>query len=122
MKTRMQWSNGGIALILGIQVAWIVARPLHEHSYANWAPFHEHATYTVHAVVDGHLLTPAEVRERYGCYAHFYDVDRQQDWQLNRMSHVLHWIRRVEEHRSEQAEITVHYRINGGAEETWQWP
>ena len=115
-------STLGVGLFLAAQVAWILTGPWRDHSYGNWAPFHEHATYTVEAVVDGEPLSPEQIRARYGCYAHFYDQETDRDWQLNRMSHGLGWNRVVEAASPQQAEVSVRYRVNGGPEQRWTWP
>ena len=115
--------QGGVYALLAVQIGWIFTGPFRDHSYGNWAPFHEHATYHVDAWVDGRALQPHEIRERYGVYRHFYDVRTDRDWQLNRMQHILGLIERVEAAAppEEQARVVVRYRINGGEEEEWAW-
>ncbi|MCB9676358.1 MAG: hypothetical protein H6737_14640 [Alphaproteobacteria bacterium] len=119
---RERLAGAAVGVLFAAQAVWIATGPLRPHSYGNWAPFHEHATYTVDARIDGVRLDPAGVRARYGCYAHFYDAATDRDWQLNRMQHVLGWIERVERSSAHPAEVRVRYRIDGGPEQLWEWP
>jgi len=114
----------GVWGLLLFQVVWILFGPLRDHSYGNWAPFHEHATYHVEAWMGDRALSHGEIQTRYRIYQHFYDAKTQRDWQLNRMNHILGLIERVEAASpvEEQARVVVRYRINGGEEEEWEWP
>lgn len=104
----------GVA-ILGFQLAMIVYARFVPARYFCWAPYDIQTEYWVDANVNGHKLTPAEVRARYRRTQHGTDNRSPQN--------VMDMFQGYEEHygRGDHSRIIMRYRVNGKEERVWKW-
>lgn len=116
-------------VVLGAQIVAVAVGPW-TGGPSLWAPFHEHGIYRVEAELDGRLLTPDELVERYGVYGRD-DVRRALSdglelpgWETNRLQDVLDRVAREEARRPEgdRARVRVVYRVNGRPPVEWRAP
>jgi hypothetical protein len=102
--------------LLAIQIVMIVAARFHPMRYYCWAPYDSQNEYQIHALIDGHALSRAQVESRY----------RLQTPAINprtiyQVTDIISYVERVY-HEHDQAKVTVAYRTNGGPEREWHWP
>ena len=105
----------GIAFLAAQLASVLYARFIPEKFFC-WAPYDEHTHYAIRVVVDGHDLSKEEITERYRY--------PQTAWEVREMDNVLSIIRHYEQTygAEDSANVSVTYRTNGHAEETWGWP
>lgn len=115
-RTRFPVRGVAGVLLLAVQVVMIVAARFHPMRYYCWAPYDAQNEYEIHAVVDGRMLTPDEVLERYRL--HSPAINPRMIYQVTGI------IEQVEEtyHPGDPAVVDVVYRTNGGEEQRWHWP
>lgn len=104
------------AAFLLFQVVMIVRARFHDARYYCWAPHDRQTEYTIEVEIDGRRLTPTEVADRYR--DPWRGVNPRSD------THVLAFVRQYEQTygRGDDARVVVHYSVNGGPMERWQWP
>jgi len=112
------WARGVIVtLILGLQVWGIARGRVEQDRYFCWAPYDTFTEYDVHVRGAEGWLDADEVARRYRIPKsgrdnrfpeHVIDVFRQYEETYGRKNPVI--------------ELRLNYRINGGAEQTWNWP
>ena len=102
-------------LFLLAQVAWILSsrRP------ALWAPFHEHAVYSLHVTVDGRTLDTVQSLERYRLSQWHASAARDEAWETNSLQFVKDAIAAQEQ---APARVELRARINGEEQPPWVWP
>lgn len=109
----MRWVLG--VVLLAFQVCAIVYARFVPSRYFCWAPFDMQTAYRAEVRVNGHLLSPQQVWQRYRRPVQGYD---------NRsVQHVIDIFQQVEEryHPGDRTEVTLRYRVNGHEEHTWRW-
>lgn len=104
------------ALLLALQVATIAHARFVSTRYLAWAPYDRITEYSLHAIVDGRLLSPPEIHRRYGLAA--LGTNNRSE------AHVMTIVRQYEETygRDDDAHVFLEYRVNGGELRRWQWP
>lgn len=103
-------------LLLGFQLCAIVYARFVPTRYFCWAPFDTQTDYVAKSIVNGHVLTAAEFRQRYRRPMHGYDNRSPQ--------HVIDMLQQVEKKRAalgDKASITLKYRVNGKPPLEWHW-
>lgn len=110
------------ALVLGVvlllaQVAWVVAgkRP------ALWAPFHEHAVYSLKVEVDGRQLDTLQSLERYGLARWHASAARDEAWETNSLQFVKDAIVAHEAATSGPVRVELDAKVDGEAQPVWVW-
>ena len=84
--------------------------------YFCWAPYDIQSEYRLDVSIAGRKLTAPQIRSRYR---------RPRQGVDNRsIQHVMDIVRQYEETygREDHAEVSMKYRINGKAEQEWQYP
>lgn len=108
----------GLALLLA-QVAWLVsgARP------RAWAPFHEHAVYTLSVLTkEGDTLDTKASLERYRLPTWHVSAERNEAWETNDLERVKDVIVDFEATTAAPAEwLLLRARVNGEEQPPWQW-
>ncbi len=84
--------------------------------YFCWAPYHSQNHYEMDVTVNGRVLTAGEIQRRYrrpqkGINSRTIEDQKDIIAQYERTYG-----------KNERAEVTLRYRVNGGAEQTWHWP
>ncbi|MBI3697879.1 MAG: hypothetical protein HY238_23985 [Acidobacteria bacterium] len=105
----------GVAFLL-FQLVMIVYARFVPSRYFCWAPYDAQSEYSLQVTIDGRPLTNQEIRRRYR---------RPQTGVDNRsIQHVIDIVQQYEETRGrdDHARVIMKYKVNGGAEEQWQWP
>lgn len=102
--------------LLAAQIFMIVAARFHPMRYYCWAPYDSQNEYQIHAVIDGHVLSPAEVESRYRL-----ETPGINPRMIYQVTDIISYVERVY-HEDDQADVTVTYRTNGGPELQWRWP
>jgi hypothetical protein len=104
----------GIA-VLAMQVGMVAYEHLGPTRYFAWAPNDYVVQYRLTATVDGHRLSAAGVRGRYRVAPHGiwyfpaqHLVDDVQQYERTYGSH-------------DRVRVTLTYRLNGHARQTWRW-
>ncbi len=102
-------------LVLLAQVAWVVSaqRP------ALWAPFHEHAVYSIAVEERGERLGTMQSLERYRLSKTHASAARDEAWETNSLDFVKDAID-ARERRPAQVELRA--RVNGEEQPVWTWP
>ncbi len=107
----MNWRLAlGLTLLLG-QLAWR-GRP------ALWAPFHQHAVYSLSVDVAGQHLDTAAALERYHLPKWHSAPSRDENWETNDLQFVKDVIRAAET----TGTVELRARINGEEQPAWRWP
>ena len=117
MEGRVTWRVAVAAAVLFAQVAWVVAgaRP------SLWAPFHEHAVYTLHVRVAGQVLNTRQSLERYHLGAFHASPERDENWETNDLGFVTARIEAVESARGEPVAVELRATVNGKPRPVWRW-
>lgn len=104
----------GVVLLLA-QVAWVVSgkRP------ALWAPFHEHAVYSLKVEVDGRTLDTAQSLERYQLAKWHASAARDEAWETNSLQFVKDVIEAKEAGSTGPVRVELRARINGEEQPPW---
>lgn len=107
----MRWRVALGVVFLVAQLAWVAVglRP------RLWAPFHEHATYSLHVTVDGRTLGTRESLERYGLAT--WHVAGDSAWETNELQFVKDVVS-----REQAATVELKARLNGVEQPTWRVP
>lgn len=105
----------GVAF-LAFQIGAIVYARFASSRYFCWAPYDTQTEYTIRAAIQGRNLAPDEIRRRYRRPARGFDNRSPQ--------HVIDILEGLERRHppDQQAAVTLTYRVNGKAEQQWQWP
>ena len=105
----------GVAL-LGFQLFMIGYARFVPSRYFCWAPMDSQNLYEIEVVIGGRELGDDEVLARYRQPA------KGGNWQA--IQHVIDNVQQYEETygRRDQAEVSITYTVNGGAEKRWTWP
>ena len=111
MKTRLLLG----VLVLFAQVAWVLAgkRP------ALWAPFHEHAVYSLKVEVEGRRLDTLQSLERYRLPQWHASAARDEAWETNSLQFVKDAIVRSE--AASPVRVELRARVVGEEQPTWEW-
>jgi len=108
----------GLALgLLAIQLGLIVFARFDDRRFFCWGPHDQQTNYTIQVVIDGQPLDAQQIEQRYRTPAVGYEFRAK--------AHLLGLIEQYEKTlgRDDQAQVTVHYGINGRElSEVWQWP
>jgi hypothetical protein len=109
-----RWRALTAVVFLLAQVTWILSgrRP------ALWAPFHEHAVYSLHVTVDGRTLDTLQSLERYHLPKWHASAARDEAWETNSLQFVKDAIAAQEK---EQVRVELRARVNGDAQPTWEF-
>jgi hypothetical protein len=105
----------GIAL-LAFQLGMIAYARFSPSRYFCWAPFHAQSNYEMGVTVNGRALTAGEIERRYRRPQKGINSRTIQDEKGIIMQYEQTY------GKSERTEVTLRYRVNGGAEQVWQWP
>lgn len=106
----------GVVLLLA-QVGWVAAgkRP------ALWAPFHEHAVYSLEVEVEGRRLDTMQSLERYGLAKWHASADRDEAWETNSLQFVKDTIVAHEAATSGPVRVELKAKIDGEPQPVWLW-
>lgn len=106
----------GLALLL-VQVAWLVtgSRP------TLWAPFHEHAVYSLAVTADGRTLDTKASLERYRLPTWHVTPARDEAWETNDLQRVKDVIVAFEARSPGPVAVELRSRINGEEQPAWRW-
>lgn len=104
----------GLAFLL-FQLAAIVYARFSPARYFCWAPYDTQTDYALTVSVHGRPLSPAEIRRRYRRPPRGADNRSPQN-----LIDILEGVERRLP-TSDQASISMTYRVNGKQEQTWQW-
>jgi hypothetical protein len=105
--------GGGILLFQLVMIGYARFVP---SRYFCWAPYDIQSEYRLDVSIGGRNLTPAQVRSRYR---------RPRQGVDNRsIQHVMDIVQQYEETygSADHAQVVMKYRINGKAEQEWQYP
>jgi hypothetical protein len=104
----------GIA-VLAVQVGLVAYEHLGPTRYFAWAPNDYVVQYRLTATVDGHRLSDAGVRSRYHLAPHGI-------WYFP-AQHLVDDVQQYERTYGarDRVRVTLTYRLNGHAEQTWRW-
>lgn len=102
-------------LVLLAQVAWVLSgqRP------ALWAPFHEHAVYSIKVETQGEQLDTQQALQRYRLPKWHASAARDEAWETNSLEFVKDAIDASERR---PARVELRARINGEEQPVWTWP
>ena len=105
------------AVLLLAQVGWVVAgkRP------ALWAPFHEHAVYSLKVTADGRELDTLQSLERYGLAKWHASGARDEAWETNSLQFVKDTIEAHEQATTGSVRVELRARVDGEAQPVWVW-
>lgn len=101
-------------LLLFAQVAWVIA----EKRPAMWAPFHEHAVYSLKVRVEGRELDTLQSLERYRLPRWHASAARDEAWETNSLQFVKD---AIEASESGPASVELRARVNGEEQPVWIW-
>lgn len=112
----MKWRLTAGVVVLLAQVAWVLTgqRP------SLWAPFHEHAVYTIEVRTGGQVLNTRQSLDRYQLSAVHYSPERDENWETNDLGFVIARIEAVEAGQREPAEVELRSRVNGQERPLWR--
>jgi len=104
----------GIA-VLAVQVGLVAYEHLGPTRYFAWAPNDYVVQYRLTATVDGHRLSAAGVRSRYHLAPHGI-------WYFP-AQHLVDDVQQYERTYGsrDRVRVTLTYRLNGHAQQTWRW-
>jgi hypothetical protein len=104
-------------LVLLAQLAWVVAgkRP------ALWAPFHEHAVYSLKVEVEGKTLDTVQSLERYRLAKWHASAARDEAWETNSLQFVKDTIVAYERRSGAPVKVELRARVDGEAQPPWRW-
>lgn len=104
------------AIFLGLQILSIAYARIGPERFFCWAPYDQRSQYRIEVQMDDRALPDAEIAQRYRYPA--------RGWEARSLHNVISIVRQFERTygRSDDAHVTIHYRINGHPEETWTWP
>ena len=104
----------GIA-VLAVQVGLVAYEHLGPTRYFAWAPNDYVVQYRLTATVDGHRLSAAGVRSRYHLAPHGI-------WYFP-AQHLVDDVQQYERTygSDDRVRVTLTYRLNGHAQQTWRW-
>lgn len=110
-----RWRGLAAVVFLLAQVGWILSgrRP------ALWAPFHEHAVYSLHVTVEGRALDTVQSLERYHLPRWHASAARDEAWETNSLQFVKDAITAQEQ---SAARVELRARVNGEEQPAWVWP
>ncbi len=115
----------GVASLV-LQSAAIVYSRVSDDRYFCWAPNDETAEYSIETSIGERKLTPEAVRIRYQrpWFEEILPEDGLDLVEFRSHRHAIDVIRQYESTygRAEGARVTMTYRINKGALQTWRWP
>lgn len=105
----------GVAFLL-LQLALVVRARFVDERFFCWAPFDEATRFETQVVIGGRTLSREETNRRYR--------HGSAGWENHSVHNVLRMIRQYESTygRSDQAQVTVTYSINGHPSRIWTWP
>lgn len=102
--------------ILAFQLVMIGYARFVPARYFCWAPYDIQSEYKLDVTIGGHALTAAQIRARYR---------RPRQGVDNRsIQHVMDIVQQYEQTygRNDRAWVSMTYRVNGKAEQAWQYP
>ncbi|MDP2273995.1 MAG: hypothetical protein Q8K32_24855 [Archangium sp.] len=104
----------GVLLLLA-QVGWVVSaqRP------AWWAPFHEHAVYSIKVEERGARLDTLQSLERYRLSKTHASAARDEAWETNSLDFVKD---AIDARERRPARVELRARVNGEEQPVWTWP
>jgi len=107
----VRWRVAAGVTFLLAQLAWVAfgARP------RLWAPFHEHARYSLHVTVDGGVFETRASLERYGLST--WHVQGDSAWETNELQFVKDAVSRERE-----GTVELNATVNGERQPTWRFP
>ncbi len=106
----------GLVLLLA-QVVWVCA----ERRPALWAPFHEHAVYSLRVEVDGRQLDTMQSLERYGLAKWHASAARDEAWETNSLQFVKDAIVARESASMGPVSVELRARVDGEEQPVWRW-
>lgn len=104
-------------LVLLAQVAWVCA----ERQPALWAPFHEHAVYSLKVEVEGRQLDTMQSLERYGLAKWHASAARDEAWETNSLQFVKDAIVARESASTGAVIVELRARVDGEEQPVWRW-
>lgn len=107
------WRRIAIGAFFAFQIAMIGWAFVSPYRFYSWAPHDAQGEYAISARLNGRALGAGEIEARYRIRAEGVDP--------RAVAHVLLLVEKAEARRPrrERAEVTVRYRLNGGAWQTW---
>jgi hypothetical protein len=114
--TRLRRAAFGAGLaVLACQLCLVAYEHLGPTRYFAWAPNDYVVQYRLHASVDGHPLSAAQVRGRYHLPAHGL-------WYFP-AQHIIDDVQQLERTYGahDRVRVTLTYRLNGHPQQTWRW-
>lgn len=106
----------GLAFLLA-QAAWVLT----EQRPRLWAPFHEHAVYSLSVQAEGRALSTAQALERYRLPAWHASKVRDEAWETNDLQHVKDVIVAHEAGTRGEVVVELRARVNGEDQPAWRW-
>ena len=103
------------AVLLLAQVGWVVAgkRP------ALWAPFHEHAVYSLKVIAEGRELDTMQSLDRYGLAKWHASSLRDEAWETNSLQFVKDRIEARE--TTSPVRVELRAKLDGEEQPVWVW-
>ena len=103
----------GVLLLLA-QVAWVVSaqRP------ALWAPFHEHAVYSIKVEDRDERLDTRQSLERYRLSRWHSSAERDEAWETNSLDFVKD---AIDARERRPARVELRAKVNGEEQPVWTW-
>ena len=113
MKARL---GLGVVLLL-VQLGWVIrgTRP------ALWAPFHEHAVYSLKVSVEGRQLDTVQSLERYQLPKWHASAARDEAWETNSLQFVKDRIEAYEAQSTGAVQVELRARVDGEEVAAWRW-
>jgi len=104
-------------LILAAQLTWVVS----DRRPALWAPFHEHAIYSLRVNVDGGVLDTSASVARYGLPSWHLSATRDENWETNSLRFVTDRIEAVEATTTGPVQVELRATVNGEEQPPWRF-
>lgn len=113
----MTWRLGLGLLVLLAQLAWVLSgkRP------ALWAPFHQHAVYSLKVEVEGRRLDTLQSLERYQLPKWHASAARDEAWETNDLQFVKDTIVATEARSRGPVQVELRAKIDGEEQPPWRW-
>ncbi len=105
----------GVAILL-FQLGAIIYARFVPARYFCWAPYDSQNDYVIEVIVDDHVLSRDEIRQRY--------KKRAKGTDNRSIQHIKDIISGYETSygTEEDAQVTLSFRVNGAEEQSWNWP
>ena len=98
-----------------VQVALVTRSLMVEERFFSWAPHTTMVRFTMHCMIDGHELTQAQIRARYGFRSGM-------KWEAHTAANLFAIVERYERRTrpNDRAKVWIDYTVNGGEARQWR--